>query len=139
MSIKVAVRVRPFSDRERKLNSQLCVQMDGNTTKLINENGNVRRFAFDHSFWSHDEFDEDEEGILRATSDKYADQEFVYENVGREILENAWKGYHCCLFAYGQTGSGKSYSMIGKIRIFYFSRLRKKSRHCAKSSPRNIF
>ena len=29
------------------------------------------------------------------------------------MLDNAWDGYHCCLFAYGQTGSGKSYSMIG--------------------------
>jgi kinesin family protein 13 len=29
------------------------------------------------------------------------------------VLDNAWQGYHCCLFAYGQTGSGKSYSMIG--------------------------
>ena len=29
------------------------------------------------------------------------------------MLDNAWEGYHCCLFAYGQTGSGKSYSMIG--------------------------
>jgi len=29
------------------------------------------------------------------------------------VLDNAWDGYHCCLFAYGQTGSGKSYSMIG--------------------------
>lgn len=44
---------------------------------------------------------------------KYADQQLVYEAVGTEILDNAWLGYHCCLFAYGQTGSGKSYSMIG--------------------------
>lgn len=29
------------------------------------------------------------------------------------MLDNAWEGYHCCLFAYGQTGSGKSYSMVG--------------------------
>lgn len=29
------------------------------------------------------------------------------------VLDNAWEGYHCCLFAYGQTGSGKSYSMVG--------------------------
>ena len=33
--------------------------------------------------------------------------------MGTEILDNAWKGYNCCLFAYGQTGSGKSYSMVG--------------------------
>jgi hypothetical protein len=40
-------------------------------------------------------------------------------------LDNAWQGYHCCLFAYGQTGSGKSYSMIGygtnKVNIILFS------------------
>lgn len=29
------------------------------------------------------------------------------------MLDNAWQGYHTCLFAYGQTGSGKSHSMIG--------------------------
>lgn len=28
-------------------------------------------------------------------------------------MDNAWDGYHCCLFAYGQTGAGKSYSMVG--------------------------
>lgn len=44
---------------------------------------------------------------------KYADQKQVFERIGKSILDNAWQGYHCCLFAYGQTGSGKSYSMIG--------------------------
>ena len=29
------------------------------------------------------------------------------------MLNNAWQGYHTCLFAYGQTGSGKSYSIVG--------------------------
>lgn len=33
--------------------------------------------------------------------------------MGVNILNNAWEGYHCCLFAYGQTGAGKSYSMVG--------------------------
>ena len=51
---------------------------------------------------------------MKATaSEKYADQQKVYNAVGKSILDNAWQGYHCCLFAYGQTGSGKSYSMIG--------------------------
>jgi hypothetical protein len=49
----------------------------------------------------------------RPDGKKYADQKIVFEAVGIEILDNAWKGYHCCLFAYGQTGSGKSYSMVG--------------------------
>lgn len=29
------------------------------------------------------------------------------------MLDNAFNGFHTCLFAYGQTGSGKSHSMIG--------------------------
>ena len=29
------------------------------------------------------------------------------------MLDNAFEGYHTCLFAYGQTGSGKSYSIFG--------------------------
>jgi hypothetical protein len=47
------------------------------------------------------------------SSGKYSDQQKVYNAVGKNVLDNAWLGYHCCLFAYGQTGSGKSYSMIG--------------------------
>lgn len=50
---------------------------------------------------------------LSSDSQKYADQQFVFQMVGEEILANAWEGYHCCLFAYGQTGAGKSYSMVG--------------------------
>ena len=37
----------------------------------------------------------------------------VFGDLGRGVLDNAWKGYNCSLFAYGQTGSGKSYSMVG--------------------------
>ena len=37
----------------------------------------------------------------------------VFNALGKMVLDNAWEGYHCCLFAYGQTGSGKSFSMVG--------------------------
>lgn len=113
MSIKVAIRVRPFNSREIKLKTDLCVQMEGNTTIIIGEDGKERKFAFDYSFWSHDDFKEEDDGLLVPLSSKYADQQYVYDTVGKEILDNAWMGYHCCLFAYGQTGSGKSYSIVG--------------------------
>lgn len=113
MSVKVAVRVRPFNTREKQLNSKLCVDMQDNTTIVDDEDGKPRTFTFDYSFWSHDEFIEEPNGYLRPAGHKYADQMKVYRAVGEEVLKNAWEGYHCCLFAYGQTGSGKSYSMIG--------------------------
>jgi len=37
----------------------------------------------------------------------------VFNELGKGMLDNAWKGYNCSLFAYGQTGSGKSYSIMG--------------------------
>jgi len=75
--------------------------------------GNEKTFAFDCSFWSFDNFSVKEDGYFEPDNEKYSDQRYVYEKVGKEILDNAWEGYHCCLFAYGQTGSGKSYSMVG--------------------------
>ena len=113
MSIVVAVRVRPFNQREKDLKSKLCVKMKNNTTVIFDGNGKERSFTFDHSFWSHDGFEIEKDGMIVAKNKKFADQDNVYEKVGRQVLTNAIGGYHCCLFAYGQTGSGKSYSMIG--------------------------
>ena len=114
MSVKVAVRVRPFNTREKENNSTCNIEMNGNQTVIKDELGQPRTFTFDHSFWSHDCYIEQENGYLSPdSSGKYADQNFVFDTLGRQILDNAWEGYHCCLFAYGQTGSGKSYSMVG--------------------------
>ncbi len=113
MSLKVAVRVRPFNTRETELKTTNCVEMDGNRTSLTDPQGQKRDFFFDYSFWSHDGYKINEEGFYLPVTEKYADQRKVFNTVGQEILNNAWEGYHCCLFAYGQTGSGKSYSMMG--------------------------
>ena len=51
--------------------------------------------------------------VKDSPSSIYADQRTVYNDLGVGVLNNAFEGYHCCLFAYGQTGSGKSYSMVG--------------------------
>ena len=85
----------------------------GQTTIIKDETNQEKTFAFDYSFWSHDGFTIKENGYAEANDDKYYDQQKVFNCVGREILDNAWEGYNCCLFAYGQTGSGKSYSMVG--------------------------
>ena len=114
MSIVVGVRVRPFNQREKARESQCCIDMPGgNQTKIFDETGKEKTFTFDHSFWSHDGFRTLENGYMEPEDDKYADQKIVFDTVGVQILDNAWQGYHCCLFAYGQTGAGKSYSMVG--------------------------
>ncbi|XP_049293780.1 kinesin-like protein KIF13A isoform X1 [Anopheles funestus] len=107
--IKVAVRVRPFNRRELELATENVIEMDGYQTILKYpasldkmERKPPKIFAFDHCFYSTD-----------ANANNFASQELVFNNIGRDILENAFQGYNACIFAYGQTGSGKSYTMMG--------------------------
>ncbi|CAI9737687.1 KIF28P isoform X5 [Octopus vulgaris] len=116
-SVKVAVRVRPFNQRELDRQAKLVIKMDGQQTSIINPDNTgetPKCFCFDYSYWSHDGFSEDEKGILQATNgSRYSSQQLVFNDLGKSLLNNAYEGYNCSLFAYGQTGSGKSYSMIG--------------------------
>ena len=65
MSVKVAVRLRPFNARELALNSPLIVEMEGNKTILKDpETGVKKDFSYDYSFWSHDGYENDETVII---------------------------------------------------------------------------
>lgn len=81
MSIKVAVRVRPFNSREMGLNAKCCIKMNGPTTTIVDDEGTPRDFAFDYSFWSHDGFRTRDDGYCEPEDDKYTDQKFVYNVV----------------------------------------------------------
>lgn len=113
--IKVGIRVRPFNKKEKesarggKVNS--IVKIEGNQATLLRGTTNNnhkrsdrrnRRFTFDCCFDSTND---------QGTT--FADQRTVFNQLGADILDNAFKGYNACLFAYGQTGSGKSYTMMG--------------------------
>ncbi|KAM9283181.1 kinesin-like protein KIF14 [Morus bassanus] len=99
----VAVRVRPFSNREKNENSLPVISMSGSETAVRNPVTNqVYSFSFDFSFWSFDK-----------CHPNFASQAMIYKTLAVPLLERAFEGYNACLFAYGQTGSGKSYTMMG--------------------------
>lgn len=52
-----------------------------------------KTFAFDHCFYS-----------LDPAAENFANQDVVFDALGRDILDNAFQGYNACIFAYGQTG-----------------------------------
>ncbi|XP_012606659.2 kinesin-like protein KIF28P [Microcebus murinus] len=117
-SVKVAVRVRPFSQREKNSGSKCVISMHSRNTTTIQDPKNpelVKTFTFDLAYWSHSGFEKDKDGVLISAdpSSKFAGQRDVFHDLGRGILDSAWQGYNATLLAYGQTGSGKSYSMIG--------------------------
>ncbi|XP_073513374.1 kinesin-like protein KIF1B isoform X19 [Phyllobates terribilis] len=106
-SVKVAVRVRPFNTRELSKESKCIIQMQGNSTSILNPKNPkepAKSFSFDYSYWSHTSPDDP----------SFASQSRVYNDIGKEMLEHAFEGYNVCIFAYGQTGAGKSYTMMGK-------------------------
>lgn len=45
--------------------------------------------------------------------DSQCPQSVVYDNVGKETIQDIINGYNGTIFAYGQTGSGKTYTMFG--------------------------
>ncbi|NXY27422.1 KIF14 protein, partial [Pomatorhinus ruficollis] len=99
----VAVRVRPFTHREKTENSFPVISMSGSETIVQNPSTNqVYSFSYDFSFWSFDKDHPD-----------FASQATIYKTLALPLLERAFEGYNACLFAYGQTGSGKSYTMMG--------------------------
>ena len=94
-NVKVAVRVRPFNDREKERKSKCIISMKGNMTTIRNpDTGELKTFSFDFSYWSH------------CYSDpNFADQRTVFNDLGSSVLKNAWRGYNASLLAYGQTGA----------------------------------
>ncbi|XP_043279198.1 kinesin-like protein unc-104 isoform X4 [Venturia canescens] len=108
-SVKVAVRVRPFNNREICREAQCIIEMTGNTTSIVNPKAPpgtkdaIKSFNYDYSYHSMDPNDSN-----------YSSQIMVYKDIGEEMLQHAFEGYNVCIFAYGQTGAGKSYTMMGK-------------------------
>ena len=89
-AVKVAVRCRPFNTREKNRNMKCVVETeDGRDTKLYDPEKpgeDPKVFTYDHSyFWD-------------------SEQETVYNDIGRPIVDKALQGYNGTIFAYGQTG-----------------------------------
>ena len=95
-NVKVAVRCRPMSDRERKEGHSDVVTVDdaGRATTLQTSRG-PRTFTFDHSYPPE------------------VGQDVIYRDLAQPLVEKALGGYNGTVFAYGQTGSGKTYTMMG--------------------------
>lgn len=113
-NIKVVVRCRPLNSRginidnvciyhhiytftiEKARGAPCLIRMEGNKTIITKPATqgpkptpeDVKAFTFDQSYWSADKNDPD-----------YADQERVYNDLGKELLDHAFDGYNCCIFA----------------------------------------
>ncbi|XP_019771029.2 kinesin-like protein KIF16B isoform X2 [Dendroctonus ponderosae] len=106
MRLKVIVRVRPMSQREKQNGNQQVVSVENGSSlaitniKVPEQNAGdsrerVRRFAFDYCFAED------------------ASQDQIFETVENIVGTSLKKRNHSCVLAYGQTSSGKTHTMMG--------------------------
>ena len=92
-SIKVILRCRPFSQKEKDAKFTSIVSIDKKSASVSitdpKSNDGPKTFTFDSVF------------------DMDSKQIDVYNTTARLIVEQVLKGYNGTIFAYGQTGTGK--------------------------------
>ncbi|CAF3564845.1 unnamed protein product [Adineta steineri] len=91
--VKVAVRVRPFLQREKAHEQKSCISIHPQTNQIVL--GEKRTFKYDFVFGPKTQ------------------QEDLYQTCIEPMLSNVFDGYNVTIFAYGQTGSGKTFTMTG--------------------------
>uniref|UniRef100_A0A8C4QAF8 Kinesin-like protein n=1 Tax=Eptatretus burgeri TaxID=7764 RepID=A0A8C4QAF8_EPTBU len=116
-NVKVAVRVRPPSQKEVRTAVPLILDVKEKSIAIRNlkqqrlkfaaPNSSVAEFAFDRCYSSID-----------PNAPDYASQETLFNELGNQVLDAAFIGFNASLLAYGQTGSGKTYTMVGTPGIF---------------------
>uniref|UniRef100_A0A1I7VVP7 Kinesin-like protein n=1 Tax=Loa loa TaxID=7209 RepID=A0A1I7VVP7_LOALO len=89
--VRVAVRVRPQSEREKVENSHVCTNVLQKEAQVTI--GGERSFTFDHAF------------------DIGTHQQKIYDDCVKNLIEGTFEGFNATVLAYGQTGSGKTYTM----------------------------
>lgn len=101
----VAVRCRPFNNREKDYNDMNVIKIDSGSIVTVmdimkNEEANrnkvkEQQYAFDYAF------------------DRDASQSTVYESTTQFLLKDVVEGFNATVLAYGATGAGKTYTMVG--------------------------
>ncbi|KAJ1566037.1 Kinesin-like protein kif3b [Nowakowskiella sp. JEL0078] len=101
-AVKVIVRCRPFSEKEKIAGHSSIVNIDKQAATVSisdprsSEPSNIPKiFTFDSVF------------------DNTCSQMEVYNACARPIVDSVLQGYNGTVFAYGQTGTGKTFSMEG--------------------------
>lgn len=121
--VKVAVRVRPFSDYELDHNSRRTISKYGQDFIVVNPNAfdvepdivAKAALAINDKQWAHPFRFDDVLWSYHAASGhaKYIDQVGLHQSIGLDIVENALNGISCSCFAYGPAATGKTYSLFG--------------------------
>lgn len=90
-AVRVALRVRPLTQKEQFSNCTECISFIPNQPQILI--GKDHSFTYDYVF------------------DTHSSQQPIYDTSVVPLVEKFVDGFNATILAYGQTGSGKTYSM----------------------------
>ena len=109
--ITVGVRVRPLNAKEKAAGYHNILRINEEKTELVVNDRSNKHHTFSCDFVITNQQKSLSSELIEDSED--SQQLYVYEKIGKPLLNKAYDGYNVSIFAYGQTGSGKTYSMIG--------------------------
>ncbi len=108
--MKVVVRIRPLSEKEKEHGKITCCSVVRNGTVAITRHaapGAVLRSQQEHR--SEYSFD--------RAFDQIATQMDIYEECAKPFINDVLDGKNVTVFAYGSTGAGKTHTMMGSEQV----------------------
>jgi kinesin family protein 14 len=110
--ITVGIRVRPLNAKEKSSGNSNILKINDTTNEitLTDRLSKLHKFSCDFVITNQQVNVKQQEADVCVEDSQ---QLYVYEKIGKPLLNKAYDGYNVSIFAYGQTGSGKTYSMIG--------------------------
>ncbi|KAG5508213.1 hypothetical protein JKF63_05469 [Porcisia hertigi] len=96
-NIKVLVRCRPLSEKEKSVGHKTCVDLD-----MVQNSVTVKSIIGEPDRWTFD-----------AVINNSFSQEDIFTQFIMPLTESVLGGFNATVFAYGQSGSGKTHTMTG--------------------------
>ncbi|XP_066439327.1 kinesin-like protein KIF18A isoform X2 [Eleutherodactylus coqui] len=114
--VRVVVRVRPPNEREKLANFTSVVQVVDKHILVFDPKVEEVNFFHGRSVASRDitkRKNKDLKFVFDCVFDENSNQQEVYEQTTRIVLDGVLNGYNSTVLAYGATGAGKTHTMLG--------------------------
>lgn len=116
-NIRVAVRVRPFNQRELEQNQRNIINVLDSSNLVFDPDEDEDEFFFHGVKQVHRDITKRVKKKLTIEFDSIFDSDAsnidVFESCTKPLIASVMDGYNCSVFVYGATGAGKTHTMLG--------------------------
>ncbi len=115
-AIQTMARIRPLSEREKGVDSGICVEAPSKVEILFKLNERELKKQAVSADFKRTKMKEFMSFPVHEAFASTSNQDEVYDACCKPLLSKVMNGYNGCVLAYGQTGAGKTFTMEGAVR-----------------------